>query len=287
LIIIGKGSTLRRIFGSKIFIISVVIVLLLLLAAFTAPEDSKLGAVRNILTAPLSPLQKGIETVSDKIKDSVNFFREIRTAREENQELKKKIEQMEQELEKVYRLEKENEDLRKILSFKEQFTQETVGCNIIAKDSGNLFETFTIDRGSRDGISVNDPVINANGLVGRVARVDLFTSKVVSIIDTESSVSARLSRTRDLVILRGDAQLRLEGLCRLDYIPPDVEVSVGDKVETSGMSSLYPKGIIIGEIIQITKNEGQFDYHAIVKPAVDFRRLEEVVVIKVGAEQGE
>jgi len=67
----------------------------------------------------------------------------------------------------VYRLQKENENLRKLLAFKEQFTQEVVGCNIIAKDSGNLFETFTIDRGSKDGISVNDPVINSNGLVGR------------------------------------------------------------------------------------------------------------------------
>lgn len=276
---------MRRVFGKKILIVSLVIILVLVLAALTATENSKFNAVRNILSVPLTPLQKGIGTVADKIRDSINFFREARTAREENQELKKQIQQMEQELENVYRLQKENENLRKLLSFKEQFTYDTVGCNIIAKDSGNLFETFTIDRGSKDGISVNDPVINANGLVGRVARVDLLSSKVVSIIDTESSVSARLSKSRDLVILRGDAKLRTEGLCRLDYIPPDVEVSVGDKVETSGMSSLYPKGIIIGEIVQVVKNEGQFDYYAIVKPAVDFRRLEEVVVIKVGAEQ--
>ncbi|AGI38417.1 MreC [Thermoclostridium stercorarium subsp. stercorarium DSM 8532] len=260
--------------------------LIFVLAALTAGENSRMNVVRNVLTVPLSPLQKGIVGVSNWVKDSINFFREVRTAREENKELKKKLQQMEQELENVYRLQKENENLRKLLDFKEQFTQEIVGCNIIAKDSGNLFETFTIDRGSRDGISVNDPVINANGLVGRVAKVDLFTSKVVSIIDTESSVSARLSKSRDLVILRGDSQLRTQGLCRLDYIPPDVEVAVGDTVETSGLSSIYPKGIIIGEIVQIVKNEGQFDYYAIVKPAVDFRRLEEVVVIKVGAEQG-
>ena len=66
-----------------------------------------------------------------------------------------------------------------------------------------------------------------------------------------------------------------------------MEISVGDKVETSGMSSLYPKGVIIGEIVQVIKNEGQFDYHAIIKPAVDFKRLEEVVVIKVGSEKGD
>lgn len=278
---------MRRVFGNKIVIISLVIVLLLVLVTVTAGENSKLSVVRNIITVPLSLLQKGIAAIGDKIKDTVNFFRDSRTAIAENEELREQVRQMESELDKVYRLQKENENLKKLLSFKEQFTQETVGCNIISKDSGILFEIFTIDRGSKDGISVNDPVLNADGLVGRVSRVDLLSSKVVSIIDTESSVSARLSKSRDLVILRGDAELRTEGLCRLDYVPPDVEISVGDKVETSGMSSLYPKGVIIGEIVQVIKNEGQFDYHAIIKPAVDFKRLEEVVVIKVGSEKGD
>lgn len=109
---------------------------------------------------------------------------------------------MERELEKVHRLQKENENLKKLLSFKEQYTQEILACNIISKDAGNWFEIFTIDRGSKDGVKTDDPVINADGLVGRVSRVGLLSSKVISIIDTESSVSARLSKTRDLVILR-------------------------------------------------------------------------------------
>ena len=227
---------MRRLFENKVFVIILVVLLLFVLAALTAGEDSKLNVVRNILSVPLNPLQKGIKTAGDKIKDTINFFRDVRKAREENIELKRKLSEAERELEKVYRLEKENENLKKLLSFKEQFAQEMVGCNVTSKDPGNWYEIFTIDRGSKDGISVNDPVINANGLVGRVSRVDLLSSKVVSIIDTESSVSARLSKSRDLVILRGDAQLRTEGLCRR-CIPPDVEVSVGDKVETSGMSS--------------------------------------------------
>lgn len=276
---------MRRIFGNKIVIIILVVVMLFVVAAFTAGEDSKLSVVRNVLTVPLSPLQKAIQGIGDKIKGTIHFFKDARTARAENEVLKEKVQEMEREMDKIHRLTKENENLKSLLDFKDQFKQELIGCNIIAKDAGNWFEIFTIDRGSKDGVSVNDPVINANGLVGRVSRVDLLSSKVVSIIDTESSVSARLSKSRDLVILKGDAQLRTEGLCRLDYIPPDVDVSVGDKVETSGMSSLYPKGIIIGEITQIVKNEGQFDYYAIVKPAVDFKRLEEVAVIKMIREE--
>jgi len=282
---LGKGfNLLRRLFGNKLFIISLVLVLLFVLAAMTASENSKLNVIRNVISVPLKPLQTGINAIGGKIKDVVNYFKDIRTTKAENAELKLKIREMERELEKVHRLEKENENLKKLLSFKEQYTQEIIACNIISKDAGNWFEIFTIDRGSKDGIEVDDPVINADGLVGRVSRVDLLSSKVISIIDTESSVSARLSKTRDLVILRGDAQLRTQGLCRLDYITPDVEVSVGDKVETSGLNSLYPKGIMIGEVIQVVKNEGQFDYYAIVKPSVDFRRLEEVAVIKTAVE---
>ncbi len=278
---------MRRLFENKVFIISLVVISLFVLAALTAKENGKLNVFRNVFSVPLNPLQRGIKSVGDSIKGTINFFRDARTSQQENAELKKRLQEAERDLEKVYRLEKENEDYKKLLSFKDQFIQELVGCNVTSKDVGNWFEIFTIDRGSKDGIAVNDPVINANGLVGRVSRVDLLSSKVISIIDTESSVSARLSKSRDLVILKGDAQLRMDGLCRLDYIPPDVEVSVGDKVETSGMSSLYPKGIIIGEIIQVIKNEGQYDYYAIVKPAVDFRRLEEIAVIKMIQEGNE
>jgi len=255
------------------------------LAAVTAGENSKLNVIRNVISVPLKPLQQGIQLIGGKIRDTIHYFRDIRTTKAENAELKIRIREMERELEKVHRLQKENENLKKLLSFKEQYTEEIIACNIISKDAGNWFEIFTIDRGSKDGVEADDPVINADGLVGRVSRVGLLSSKVVSIIDTESSVSARLSKTRDLVILRGDAQLRTQGLCRLDYITPDVEVSVGDKVETSGLNSLYPKGIMIGEIIEVVKNEGQFDYYAIVKPSVDFRRLEEVAVIKTGGER--
>jgi rod shape-determining protein MreC len=276
---------LRRLFENKVFVIILVVLLLFVLAAFTASEDSKLSVVRNVLTVPLTPMQTGIQGVGNKIKDSINFFKDARTARKENEELKLQIQEMERQLEKVQRLQEEYEELKKLLSFKTQFSQDLIGCNIISKEAGIWFEIFTIDVGSRDGIGVNDPVISSDGLVGRVSKVDLLSSKVVSIIDTESSVMARLSKSRDLVVLKGDEQLRTRGLCRLDYIPPDVDVSVGDKVETSGMSSLYPKGIIIGEIVEIIRNEGQFDYYAIVEPSVDFRRLEEVAVIKVNAEE--
>jgi len=157
---------------------------------------------------------------------------------------------------------------------------EPVGCTIIAKDPGNWFEVFTINRGSKDGIEINAPVITAYGLVGRVSQVDLFTSKVTSIIDMDSTVAARVSRSRDILIVRGDAALRNSGLCRMDYISPEVDIMPGDIIETSGLGGIYPKGIIIGQVKEVIRNEGQYDSYAIITPVVDFKRLEEVIVLK-------
>ena len=146
--------------------------------------------------------------------------------------------------------------------------------------SGNWFEVFTINRGSKDGIEINSPVITAYGLVGRVSEVNLFTSKVVSIIDMDSTVAARVSSSRDVLIVRGDASLRSSGLCRMDYISPDVDIMPGDVIETSGLGGIYPKGIIIGQVKDVIRNEGQFDSYAVISPVVDFKRLEEVIVLK-------
>ena len=132
----------------------------------------------------------------------------------------------------------------------------------------------------KDNITPDSPVITAYGLVGRVSKTDLTTSRIISIIDIDSTVSARLSKSRDLIVVRGDVELKGKGLCRADYIPPNVDVMPGDTVETSGIGGIYPKGIIIGKVVSVISNEGQYDSYAVIEPVVDFKRLEEVIVLK-------
>ncbi|NLM73185.1 MAG: rod shape-determining protein MreC [Clostridiaceae bacterium] len=272
---------MRRIFTNKIFVFSLIVVLLLTLAAVSYNEKNGVNVISNIISIPAVPFQKAVTFMDEKISDFFGYFEDIKKTKAENEELRQRINELEQEILDIEKLKKENRELRDVLNYKNQYEEyEFLGSSIIAKDPGNWFDVFTIDRGSKDQITVDSPVVTAYGLVGRISKIDAFSSKVVSIIDMDSTVSARLSKSRDLIVVRGDLELRNQGQCRADYIPPDADVQPGDTVETSGIGGIFPKGIVIGKVVKVVKNEGQYDSYAIIEPVVDFKRLEEVIVLK-------
>lgn len=272
---------MRRILSNKIFILVLVIIILLTLVALSHSEKSGINIISNIISVPAAPLQKAFTFVDEKIGEFFGYFEDVKETKQTNQELLKRVNELERQLLDLDRLKKENKELREALNFKDQYDEyDFIGCSIIAKDPGNWFEVFTINRGMNDNITPDSPVITAYGLVGRVSKTDLTTSRIISIIDIDSTVSARLSKSRDLIVVRGDVELKGKGLCRADYIPPNVDVMPGDTVETSGIGGIYPKGIIIGKVVSVISNEGQYDSYAVIEPVVDFKRLEEVIVLK-------
>lgn len=272
---------MRRLLKSKLFIVALVVAGILALAALSAGEGSGVRVIGNVISIPIAPLQRIISFTAERIGGIFDYFKDVKLTKAENEELLRRVSELEKENRELERLKKENQELRDALNFLDEMeSYEPIGCTIIAKDPGNWFEVFTINRGSKDGIEINAPVITAYGLVGRISDVDLFTAKVTTIIDMDSTVAARVSRSRDIMIVRGDATLKNRGLCRMDYISPDVDIMPGDLIETSGLGGIYPKGIIIGKVKEIIRNEGQFDSYAIISPIVDFKRLEEVIVLK-------
>lgn len=272
---------MRRILSNKIVILILIIVILFTLVAVSYSEKSGINIIGNIISVPAAPIQKAFTFVTGKVSDFFGYFEDVKATKAENEELLKNINELERQLLDMDKLTKENKELRDALNFKDQYEEyEFVGCSIIAKDPGNWFEVFTINRGKNDKIKADSPVITAYGLAGRVSKTDLITSRVVSIIDIDSTVSARLSKSRDIIVVRGDVELKGKGLCRADYIPPNTDVMPGDTVETSGIGGIYPKGIIIGKVVSVISNEGQYDSYAIIEPVVDFKRLEEVIVLK-------
>lgn len=269
-----------RLLTNKIFILVSFIVLIFVLILATSGETGGANVVRNVLSVPLSPLQRAFTLVIDKVDGLVSHFRNVRDTQQENLSLIIRVNELEQQLSELEELQKKNIELRDALAFRDLYDDyKVIGGNIIAKDPGNWFEVFTIDQGAQSGVQVDATIATPYGLVGRVSRVDAFTSRVVALIDMDSRVSVRVARTRDLLVLRGDVKLRLEGLCRVDYIPPNSDIQPGDVLETSGLGGIYPKGIRIGTVENVLSNEGQYDSYAIVRPSVDFKRLEEVLVM--------
>ena len=171
--------------------------------------------------------------------------------------------------------------LRELYDLDRQYDDyEKVGARIIAKESGNWFNLFTIDKGSRDGIEVDMNVISGGGLVGIVTEVGSSWSTVRSIIDDNSNVSAMVSTTSDQCMVAGDLRLLDEGaLNLLSLTDTENKVHVGDKVVTSYISEKFLPGILIGYIDELSNDANNLTKSGYITPVVDFRHLQEVLVV--------
>lgn len=227
------------------------------------------------------PIQKGITLTVSKIEDSLLYFKDTKSVSLENQALSLKVDQLEEENRKLGGLAEENNRLREILGIKDKFENyQTITSRIIAKDPGNWFNYFTIDKGIADGVGANMAVLTPKGLVGQVVSATRNSARVMAIIDEGSSISARVEKSRDLVIVRGQMDLKDNGLAKLIYIPAGLQLQQGDIIETSGMGGIFPAGIMIGKVEQYSEDKPQLMRDAIIRPAVNFKNLEEVIVLK-------
>lgn len=266
---------------SKWFLLVSICLFLLVLTGLSKSIPIIPEAVGRYVSIPFAPVEKLVTMGANKIEDATTFFRDIQTVRKENEDLKAQIDSVEKENRELKEFRQENKDLRKALNIKDQFaSMEPIGANIIAKDAGNWFDTFIVDRGINDGISNDFPVITSEGLVGRVTQPNSVSSKVEALIDRNTIISARISQKGDLVRVKGDIQYRDMGLCIMDRIPPEADIVAGDIVETSGIGGIYPRGILIGKVKEIRKSNDEINKYAIIEPAVDFRRLDEVIILK-------
>ena len=162
---------------------------------------------------------------------------------------------------------------------------------MIAKDAGNWYNTFTINRGSEDGIAVDMNVISGAGLVGIVTEVGAHWATVRSIIDDSSNVSATVTSISQNCIVTGDLQMMDEGKIQFIQLTDDEDqVQEGDKVVTSSVSSKFLKGILIGYISEVETDSNNLTKQGTIIPAVDFDNIQEVLVItqlKQTAEEGD
>lgn len=272
-----------RFFKSKLFIVLLITLLLFIAMGVSANRISGLNWLNNIISVPLTPVQGFFTSAGQKVDGVFSFFKDIDAVKKENETLKAQVSELEKENRELSGFRDKNEELRQALNLKSQFDDyKILGANIVAIDPGNWFNIFKIDLGKKDGVNVDYPVITSSkGLVGRVFTADLTSSKVLTIIDEDSAVAGWIAKTGGgHVRVRGDVTLKEKGLCRMDYIPLDVDVEVGDTIETSGLGGIYPKGIVIGKVIEVRKTNSEMNRYAIIEPAADFKRLEEVIVLK-------
>lgn len=261
-----------------LFILTLLCIGLMILSFSTNLLNTPLSTVGGFL---ITPLQNGVSKAGSLLSSRAEELAQIRSLLKENEELQTKIDELTIENIKLQQDRYELTNLRELYALDEQYDDyPKVGARIIAKDSGNWFHSFVIDKGADDGLAVNMNVMAGSGLVGRITDVGPNWSKVVSVIDDNSNVSGMVLSTSDNLIVCGDLELYADGLIRFEKLVDHADrVVEGDKIVTSHVSDKYLPGILIGYISSINMDANNLTKSGLITPAVDFEHLEEVLII--------
>ena len=254
-------------------------VIILIIIVIFSNRESNTTFIENFANKLVMPIQNGLTYIKNKVSGNSTFFTDINNLKTENQELKEKNSELEQSLRELETLRTENETLKQYVNLTEKYGEyTTVPGYIIDKDISNYSKTLTINIGKNDGVEKNMTVIADEGLVGHVISVNDNTSKVRTITDTANSVSCLMSTNKDSIVCKGTLDSNTE--IKAMYIPTDVNIIQGDSIDTSGLGGIYPKGIHVGTIKKIVATRNITDRYALVETAVNFNKINTVLVIK-------
>lgn len=258
----------------------IIVIILFVLLIMTSGENNMTGT-ESIVGTVIAPIQRALYTATDGIAD---FFTRIFGGGDltaENLELKARVAELQGQLQDLEETKQENKRLRELLNYNtETENLEFITAKVIGRDPWHWYDTFIINLGISDGIDVDMPVINGDGLIGRVIECGATWSKVMPIVDSSSGVSGIVERTRDYGVLNGALTAGSENaLLNMGNLPLDADLIPGDTVITSGLAGVFPKGIPIGEVTEVSHSNDGMRNAAVVTPYVDFAHIEEVMVV--------
>lgn len=244
-------------------------------------NNEKKDAVSSSLGSAINPLQKVVYTIGDRIKESLDFFLNFSNVKNENKDLTKENTELKNKLLEYDKLKEENDRLREVLNFKNsKANYEYIGTEIIGYSGESFSDGYIIDKGENDGLKKDMVVISDKGLVGQVTSTGSNWAIVESLLNENIAVSVMVNSTRETTgILKGYVTRTNNGLTKVTNLPLDSEIKEGDVILTSGLGQIYPKEIRIGEVISVESDEIKVMKTAIVKPYVDFNKLEELFVV--------
>ena len=251
---------------------------LLLLALFLFPSQSQgllqyldgpIGQIVRIPLEAIASLDQGLSSLWQR-------YVALQGIEQENERLKQDIEWLRGENNQLREAASATERLKELLQFKQQALPVLVAAEVIGRDTSNWYRSVILNKGENDGIQPDMGVITPAGVVGRVVKTNNATSIVLLVTDPNNAIAGLIQRTRDEGIVEGTHQ----GLAKLKYIPLLSSVREGDRVVTSGLVGGFPRGLALGTITRIEKEEGALFQSAELRPEVDVSRLEEVLVIQ-------
>ena len=279
-----------KLFKNKFFIVclSVAVAVAVLMSVFSLMGYRAL--VRNVLGTVATPFRSIGNLFCGAVEGFGKHFQSIDALEKKNAELEEENRTLREQIEQSERLEAENERLRDYLGMKAAYPTFTLEeGTVIGHEGENYLTVLTLNRGSIHGIQVNMAVITKDGIVGCVSEVGLTWCKVSTILEDARSVGVLAPRSGASGILSGEYTYRESGTCRLTFLDDDArsaDVRVGDRIETSGLGSVYPAGLTVGQGTDMRADAATRSLIATVKPTVDLSSLSYVMIITGYQEKG-
>lgn len=271
---------LKNFLKSRFFLVALSVAFLASIIPVVLTAMGQGSYVRSALQTLATPVQWCFTKVGEGISGYGSYFRTVESLREENRLLREELESNKNKVYDAELIEEENNFLRTYLGMKaENVSFVFADATVIGRESTNYRTVYTLSKGSMHGIEENMPVVTSSGLVGYVTEVGETYCRAVSVIENASSIGAYIERSGVLGIVEGRYDLRFDGLCCMTYIDAGSDIREGDKVLTSGVGSLYPRGIVIGEVTAIEYDEFNRTYVATVKPDNDFSKQTKVMIV--------
>ena len=264
------------------YILAGLFVFCIILGIISFRFENKMTPVRSAVSSVIAPMQKGINAIGVKISERMDYATTLKKTVRKNKKLQSQIDKLSAENKLLQQDKYELENFRKLYDLDQQYAgYPKVAARVISSDPDNWYNTFIIDKGSKNGLKKNMNVMANGGLVGIITEVNKSYSKVRSIIDDSSNVSATVTSISQNCMVTGDLQMMDDGKIRfIQLTDKEDQVQEGDKIVTSSVSNKFLKGILIGYISEVSTDANKLTKSGTIIPAVDFNDIQEVLVIK-------
>lgn len=253
--------------------------LFIFLLRWSGPVDSRWSLASGVLKEATAPLTGALTWTVGKVQGSLEALLSLGRLQAENEQLKRQVIELQAKIIQMEEYRQENLRLKQLLAYKEASisTWQLKVAPVVARSPSNWFSTLTIGLGSNDGIRKDQVVLTPAGVVGRIIRVFPRTSEVLLLLDREGAVGAMVQSSRLLGVVEASSDYR--GYLQMIHLSHDAPIQENDIVLTSGLGGIFPKGLPLGRVVKILPEPDGLRKRAIIEPAVDFNRLEEVLVI--------
>ena len=272
-----------KIFKNQFFIICLCVAVVISGASSTLALMGYNGLVRNILGTIATPFRWGATVFTNAAEGFGKYFSSIDSLQAQNQALAQENQALREQLAKAELTERENVRLREYLDMKAEYPSFSFEEGmVIGREASNYVTVLTLNRGTIHGVEQNMPVVTEDGIVGCVTEVGLTWCKVSTLLETARSVGVYLPRNNAGGILSGDHSMRGDGLCKLTFVDVDAknaDVQPGDAVYSSGIGSVYPADMKVGEVVSVEIDNASRTLVASVRPTVDFSQPDYMMII--------